>query len=493
MMSELMRNRRRGGCAFLLGLAITTALLSSNAQPTNRPAVAPRRPSIIFILADDLGYGDLGCYGQTKIKTPNIDKLAAQGMRFTDFYAGSTVCAPSRCALMTGMHTGHAIVRGNAAVALRPQDLTVAELLKQAGYHTALIGKWGLGNPNTTGVPQKKGFDDFIGYLDQTHAHDYYTDRLWRYDPPDSTKPGYNDWMEFPENRDGKKIVYMHDLFTSTALRFVQINKPDSFNNYRPFFLYLAYTIPHANNEEGKRSGNGMQVPTDAPYSDQPWPQTEKNKAAMITRLDADVGQLLDKLRQLNIEDDTIVIFTSDNGPHKEGGVDPDFFKSSGPLRGIKRDLYEGGIRVPLVVSWPSHIKPGTVNTQPFAFWDFLPTAAALAEAKVPGQIDGISMLPTLLGQPQTNQHAFLYWEFHERGFQQAVRMGDWKAVRPQAGEPVELYNLKADLGEKQNVADKNPEVVARIETWLKTARTESDLWPIKPAKAAATEKKKKE
>jgi len=271
----------------------------------------------------------------------------------------------------------------------------------------------------------------------------------------------------------------------------MQINKPDSFNNYRPFFLYLAYTIPHANNEEGKRTGNGMQVPSDIPYSGQPWPQTEKNKAAMVTRLDSQVGQLLDKLKELKIEDNTIVIFTSDNGPHKEGGVDPDFFRSSGPLRGIKRDLYEGGIRVPLIVSWPSHIKPGTVNEQPFAFWDFLPTAAAVAEAKVPGPIDGISMLPALLGQPQTNQHSFLYWEFHERGFQQAVRMGDWKAVRPQPGEPVELYNLKADLGEKQNVADKNPDVVAKVDTWLKTARTESDLWPIKPAKAAGTEKKK--
>jgi len=348
-----------------------------------------------------------------------------------------------------------------------------------------------LGNQNTTGVPWNKGFDEFVGYLDQTHAHDYYTDRLWRYDPPGPGKPGHNDWMEFPENRDGKKVVYMDDLFSSTAARFLLINKPDSFNNYRPFFLYLAYTIPHANNEEGKRSGNGMQVPTDIPYSDQPWPQVEKNKAAMITRLDAQVGQIMAVLQELKIDDNTIVIFTSDNGPHKEGGVDPNFFRSSGPLRGIKRDLYEGGIRVPLIVSWPSQIKPGTVNQQPFAFWDFLPTVAALAEAKAPGQTDGISMVPALLGQPQTNQHTFLYWEFHERGFQQAVRMADWKAVRAQAGQPLELYNLKTDLAEKQNVADKNPDVVAKIESCLKTARTESDLWPIKPAKAGAAEKKK--
>jgi arylsulfatase A-like enzyme len=490
MMSHLFRNGRRGSRAVLLGIAITAAVLPAGAQPTNRPALAPRRPSILFILADDLGYGDLGCYGQTKIKTPNIDNLAAQGMRFTDFYAGSTVCAPSRCALMTGLNMGHAFVRGNAAQALRPQDLTVAELLKQAGYHTALVGKWGLGNENTTGMPHKKGFDEFVGYLDQTHAHDYYTDRLWRYDPPSPEKPGYNDWMEFPENRGGMKALYMDDLFTRTALRFVAINKPDPFNNYRPFFLYLAYTIPHANNEEGRRSGNGMQVPSDSPYSDQPWPQPEKNKAAMITRLDNQVGQLMAKLKDLKIADNTIVVFTSDNGPHKEGGVDPNFFKSGGPLRGIKRDLYEGGVRVPLIVSWPGHIKAGSVCQQPFAFWDLLPTAAALAETKLTQPADGISMVPTLLGRPQTNQHDFLYWEFHERGFQQAVRMGDWKAVRLAPGAPLELYNLKADIGEKQNVADANPEVVAKIEAYLKTARSESDHWPIRAAKAGKKAKK---
>ena len=263
---------------------------------------------------------------------------------------------------------------------------------------------------------------------------------------------------------------------------FVGINKPDPFNNYRPFFLYLAYTIPHANNEEGQRTGNGMEVPSDIPYSDQPWPPVEKNKAAMITRLDGYVGQLLDKLKELKIDESTIVFFTSDNGPHKEGGVDPKFFQSSGPLRGIKRDLYEGGIRVPLIVRWPGKIKPGKVNDQAWAFWDFLPTAAEVADAKVPPKLDGMSMLPALLGQAQTNGHEFLYWEFHERGFQQAVRMGDWKAVRPQAGAPLELYNLSTDLGEKQNVAGQNPEVVAKIEEYLKGARTESEHWPIKPA-----------
>jgi arylsulfatase A-like enzyme len=276
----------------------------------------------------------------------------------------------------------------------------------------------------------------------------------------------------------------MDDLFTKAALNFANINKPDQFNNFRPFFLYLAYTIPHANNEEGQRTGNGMQVPSDAPYSAEPWPQTEKNKAAMITRMDADIGRLMDKLKDLKIDDNTVVFFSSDNGPHKEGGVDPKFFQSAGLLRGIKRDLYEGGIRMPLIVRWPAKIKRGMVSDRVSAFWDFLPTAAELAQVKVPEKLDGLSLLPALLGKPNTNQHDFLYWEFHERGFQQAVRMGDWKAVRPQAGKPLELYNLQTDPGEKENVAEKNPEVVAKLEAYLKTARTDSEQWPIKPAKA---------
>ena len=473
------------GHIFLLGLAGFGALSVFGAQTAALPQAPAHKPNIIFILADDLGYGDLGCYGQTKIKTPNLDKLAAQGMRFTQFYAGSTVCAPSRCALMTGLHTGHALIRGNARVPLRPEDLTVAEVLKRAGYRTALVGKWGLGNEQTTGVPQRQGFDEFIGYLDQKHAHDYYSDYLWRYDPPTAAKQGYDGRMSFLENEGGKKGLYLHDLFTTAALNFVKINKPDQFNRYRPFFLYLAYTIPHANNEEGRRSGNGMQVPSDAPYSDQPWPQPEKNKAAMITRLDTDIGRLMEQLKRLGIQDNTVVFFSSDNGPHKEGGVDPTFFQSSGPLRGIKRDLYEGGIRVPLIVCWPGRIKPGSVNDQPWAFWDFLPTAAEIAQVKLPEKesLDGRSMLSALLGQPTTNQHQFLYWEFHERGFQQAVRMGDWKAVRPAADAPLELYNLRTDPGEKENVAEKNPQTVTRIEDYLKTARTESEHWPAKPSR----------
>jgi arylsulfatase A-like enzyme len=492
MMCKLWKGWYGTGRVLLVGLATATGLFSLPAQAGDAPALAARKPSIIFILADDLGYGDLGCYGQARIKTPNLNKLAEEGMRFTSFYAGSTVCAPSRCALMTGLHTGHALIRGNAALALRPQDLTVAEVLKQAGYHTGLIGKWGLGNPSTTGVPQKKGFDEFVGYLDQVHAHDYYTDYLWRYDPPTDAKPGYDGQVQFTENRGGRKGLYVNDLFTSAALNFVRIHKPEPFDNYRPFFLYLAYTIPHANNEAGQRTGNGMEVPSDAPYSDQPWPAVEKNKAAMITRLDTYVGQLLDKLKELKIDDNTIIFFSSDNGPHKEGGVDPKFLQSAGPLRGIKRDLYEGGIRVPLIVRWPGKIKPGAVNDQPWAFWDFLPTAAEAAHAKLADKLDGISMLPALLGKPQTNHHDSLYWEFHERGFQQAARMGDWKAVRPQAGAPLELYNLSTDVGEKQNVAGQNPEVVARIEAYLKTARIESEHWPIKAANPPPAPKEQK-
>src|SRR5882672_6665891 len=450
MSSIRQLSRRTTHLLLFLWSARAIAVLGASIDSARSPA--PRMPSIIFILADDLGYGDLGCYGQTRIKTPNIDKLATEGIRFTDFYAGGTVCAPSRCALMTGLHTGHSWVRGNSDMALRPVDVTVAELLKQAGYHTGLLGKWGLGNEHTPGVPQKKGFDEFAGYLDQTHAHDYYTDRLWHFDP----KVPFDDWQYLYENQGGKRGLYIPDLLAKASLNFVRTHKPDQFNHYRPFFLYLANIIPHANNEEGRRSGNGMQVPSDAPYSSEPWLQPEKNKAAMITRLDADVGKLMDKLKELKIDQDTVVIFSSDNGPHKEGGVDPKFFQSAGPLRGIKRDLYEGGIRVPFIARWPAQIKAGQVSDFVGAFWDFMPTLAEIASAKCLTNIDGISFLPTLLGRTQTNRHEFLYWEFHERGFQQAVRMGDWKALRPQAGEPLELYNLKSDIGEKQNVADKN-------------------------------------
>ncbi|MDB6034423.1 MAG: N-acetylgalactosamine-6-sulfatase [Verrucomicrobiales bacterium] len=428
------------------------------------------KPNIIFILADDLGYGDVGCYGQTKIKTPNIDKLAEEGMRFTQCYAGTTVCAPSRACLMTGLHSGHVRIRGNAAVPLQAQDVTVAEVLKSANYHTGAVGKWGLGLAGTPGTPTRQGFEDWVGYLGQTHAHNYYPTQLYRNDT----------LFVLDKNLYGNKGQYAQDLFSQVASNYVRINK------YGSFFLYLAYTIPHANNELKQK---GMEVPSDEPYSNENWPQPEKNKAAMITRLDRDIGALMQQLKQLKIDDNTVVFFTSDNGPHKEGGVDPEFFKSSGPLRGIKRDLYEGGIRVPMIARWPGKIKAGTVSEQVWAFWDFLPTAADIAGVSVPPGNDGISMLPTLLGQKQTNQHEFLYWEFHEKGSTQAVRMGDWKAIRPEVGKPLELYHLKADIGETTNVASEHPEIVEQIERYLKTARKADPRWPLLTPKEAAEQK----
>lgn len=455
--------RRLATLALLCGASARPVAGPDPREPSQRPV--PVEPNIIFILADDLGYGDLGCYGQTKIRTPNLDRLAAEGMRFTSFYAGSTVCAPSRAALLTGRHTGHTTIRGNGTVPLRPEDVTVAEVLKRAGYTTIALGKWGLGLEGTSGIPTRQGFDEWAGYLDQTHAHDYYPTEIWRNE------------QKWPliDNSNHKQGLYSHDLFTRAAINAIRIYAD------RPFFLYLAYTIPHANTELGKKTGNGMQVPSDRPYSRETWPQPEKNKAAMITRLDADVGRILDHLKQHNLDERTVIFFSSDNGPHAAGGVDPKFFQSAGPLRGIKRDLYEGGIRVPLIVRWPGKIRAGTTNDQPWAFWDFLPTAAEIAKVQAPKDLDGISFLPTLLGKKQTNQHEFLYWEFHENGSKQAVRLGDWKAVRLAPGKPLELYNLRHDLGETKDVAAEHPDIVARIEEYLKTARTESPQWPLRP------------
>ncbi|HEX5219030.1 MAG TPA: arylsulfatase [Verrucomicrobiae bacterium] len=470
-------------------LAAWCGTLSAPGQSTNNsPPPAPRRPSIILIMADDLGYGDIGCYGQSRIKTPNIDRLAAEGIRFTDFYAGSTVCSPSRATLMLGQHTGHVKIRGNArGASLSPDDVTLASVLKNSGYRTALLGKWGLAEEGSPGVPQRVGFDEFVGYLSNVEAHNYYPDFIWRYDPPRTNHGGFDGKMAYPENGGAKKNTYVPDLLTKAALSYIKINKPDQFNRYRPFFLFLSYNIPHANNEEGRRTGNGMEVPGDAPYSDEQWSPPEKNKAAMITRMDADIGRILEQLKQSRIETNTIVIFTSDNGPHREGGVDPKFHNSSGGLRGIKRDLYEGGIRVPMIVRWPQRIKPGQVSDFPWAMWDLLPTAADMALTKPPENTDGISVYPLLIGRAQTNRHDFLYWEFHERGFQQAARMGDWKAVRPQRDEPLELYNLKTDLSEKENVAQKNPEVVAKFENYFKNARTDDPQWPMKKPEVKGT------
>ena len=446
-----------------------------------------RRPNIVFVLADDLGYGDLGCYGQQKIKTPNLDKLAADGIKFTQCYAGSTVCAPSRCALMTGLHTGHCRTRGNGGagsprgnVPLRPDDPCVAKALQAAGYATALIGKWGIGEAGSTGVPTRQGFDSFFGYLNQHHAHTYYPAFLWR----NEEKVPLPNVESATENVVEKAVAYTPDLFRDEAIKFIEANKA------RPFFLYFATTVPHANNEKTRATGEGNEVPSDAPYTNESWPQAEKNKAAMITRLDADVGQLLAKLKELGLEENTVVFFSSDNGPHKEGGNDPAFFHSSGPFRGIKRSLTDGGIRVPGIVRWAGVTKPGTVSDHVWAFWDVLPTACDLAGVPTPAGGDGVSLAPTITGRGTQKAHDFLYWEFHEGGFKQAVRHRNWKAIRPAPGQPLELYDVAADPGESKNVAAANPGVVKTIEEYLTTARTDSAEFPIRPAKAPAKTKR---
>jgi uncharacterized sulfatase len=468
--------------AALLGVACLNALVA----PAGAESPA-RKPNVVFVLADDLGYGDLGCYGQKVIQTPNLDRMAAEGMRFTDFYAGATVCAPSRCVLMTGRHTGRCTVRGNAdpqRQSLTDADVTVAEVFRDAGYATALIGKWGLGEEETPGLPNDQGFDYFFGYLNQGHAHNYYPEFLWR----------NNDRVKLRNvlRRDGKpyeergagvsiqKVDYSHDLFAAEALKYVEENQD------RPFFLYLALTIPHANNEATRLVGDGQEVPDYGIYADRDWPNPDKGQAAMITRMDADVGRLFTRLKKLGIDDDTLVIFSSDNGHHDEGGHDVDRFDPNGPLRGMKRDLYEGGIRVPTIARWPGKIAPGTVSDHVGYFGDFLATAADLAGVTPPEGIDSISFLPTLLGRKhQQKQHEYLYWEFYERGSKQAVRMGKWKAVRqPMLTGPIELYDLSSDLAEQRDVAGDHPEVVARMKAIMGEAHVPSPRWQIPAPKA---------
>lgn len=439
-------------------------------------AVAADRPNIIFILADDLGYGELGCYGQTVIRTPFIDQMAAEGMRFTDHYAGSTVCAPSRCCLMTGLHTGHAYIRGNKEVQSMGQlplpegTATLPRMLQQTGYTTALIGKWGLGGPGSSGTPNNQGFDYFFGYLCQRHAHNYYPAFLYR---NDERVPLRN--VVQSDRSDGSgvatsKVEYAYDLMEAETLEFIGANRN------RPFFLYLAVTLPHANNEAGV---NGMEVPDYGEYADKDWPQAEKGRAAMISRLDRGVGRILRRVKNLGLDENTLVFFTSDNGPHREGGSDPNFFASSGPLRGIKRDLYEGGIRVPLIARWPGRIEAGAVTDHVSAFWDFFPTLAVLSGGEASANTDGVCMAPTLLGIPRKQkQHEYLYWEFHERGSAQAVRWGQWKAVRLPSGT-LELYDLTTDPGETKDVAAHHADVVAKIRNYLAGARTESPYWPL--------------
>jgi arylsulfatase A-like enzyme len=462
-----MYKLRSWSAGWALAMVAGTALLAAACEA--RGDDKPARPNIIFILADDLGYGDLGCYGQKRIQTPHLDQLAKEGMRFTQFYAGSTVCAPSRCALMTGLHTGHCFIRGNGKDNLRPEDATVAKVLKEAGYTTGLVGKWGLGHEDSTGVPTRQGFDSFFGYLDQHHAHNYYPAFLMRDEKRVALKnevPGAGD---FGKGVATKKVEYSHDLLAAEALAFVERHKD------KPFFLYLAFTTPHANNEAGKE---GMEVPDHGFYKDKDWPAPQKGHAAMISRMDADVGRLLALLKKLGLDEKTIIFFSSDNGPHREGGNDPDFNDSNGPLRGIKRDLYEGGIRVPLLVRWPGKVPAGSTSDFVGAFWDVLPTLAGLGGAKVPSGLDGLSFVPTLLEKgAKQKQHDYLYWAFYERGGAQAVRMGNWKAVQQPLGKPIQLYDLASDLGEQKDVAGQHADVVARAQRLMDEAYTPSQRW----------------
>lgn len=461
-MKQSHRSARSAGwcrplAVWLLFITLTAGVHAQAPGPKpNRPRFrASDRPNVVLILADDLGWGATGPYGQKQIHTPNLDRLAAEGMRFTQAYAGSTVCAPSRCTLLTGKHTGHARVRSNEETPLLPEDVTLAEVLRGVGYRTAAIGKWGLGRQNTTGHPRQQGFEEFYGYLNQLEAHDYYPPILWR---NETASP-------MAGNADGGRRVYAPDeliLAATNTIRLFQI---------QPFFLYFAPTLPHANNERGT---NGMDISSAGEYAKKPWPQPERNKAAMISRLDADVGRLLDTLKFYKLESDTIVLFTSDNGPHVEGGCSTNYFQDAGPLRGLKRDLYEGGIRVPLIVRWPGVIPAGKVSDRPVAFWDLLPTLAELTRATVPSGLDGHSFAPTLRGQSQTHQHEHFYWEFHEGGYRQAVRMGDWKAVRLDAGKPLELYDLATDVSETHDVAATHPEIREQCEVILKAA---ADPW----------------
>ena len=438
--------------------ALFLALTSCSKKNTS--VEKPGKPNIIYILADDMGVHDLGCYGQQLIKTPNIDKMASEGVLFTQHYAGSTVCAPSRGSLMTGLHTGHAYIKGNFAMEsegnlpLTPETVTVAELLKSAGYKTGIMGKWGLGGPNDFGHPNNQGFEYSYCYLDQRLAHNYYPDHLWK-----------NDEKILLNNQ------YSHDIFTSEALMFIKRNRDN------PFFLYLPFTIPHAK----------FQVPDDSPYSNEGWTTNQKNYAAMITRMDKDIGRIFSLLDSLEINENTIVFFASDNGGVK--GMS-DFFASNGQLRGYKTGIYEGGIRAPLIARWPGKIIQGSKSAHISAFWDMMPTFCEIAGIASPKNIDGISFLPALLNQSQ-KEHEFLVWEYFHYNYgwkpgsekprnylkSQAVRMGNWKGLRVNQNSPIELYDLSKDKSEQDNVAEQFPEVVEKIQQVMDDEHTDSEFF----------------
>lgn len=448
---------------------------------------ANQQPNIVFILADDLGYGDLGVYGQQLIKTPHIDRLARQGMRFTEFYAGTSVCAPSRSSLLTGQHTGHTYIRGNKEIEPEGQEpladsvQSYAQLLQEAGYVTGAFGKWGLGMVGTSGAPDKKGFDRFFGYNCQRQSHRYYPTHLWD-----------NDKKVILEGNDlAHKVHYAPKLIQQKTLQFIEEHQKE------PFFLFIPTVLPHAELQgpedeyykmyensfeehpyKGNDYGSGATV---AGYAGVEKPRA--TFAAMVSRMDAYVGEVLAKLDELGLTENTIIILSSDNGAHREGGADPVFFNSSGGLRGFKRDLYEGGIKTPFIVRWSEKVKAGTESAFIGAFWDVMPTLLDIAGAPKPHYTDGISFLPTLMGEAAQQEHAYLYWEFHEDGGRQAIRMGNWKGVRLQAaknpGGAIELYNLLDDPKEEQDVAEDHPVIVRRISAYMEEAHRPSSLFPF--------------
>lgn len=451
----------------LLLLLLSPACLLLDAADLHAADAAKRPPNIVYILADDLGYGDLGCYGQEKIRTPRIDAMAGAGMRFTSHYAGAPLCAPSRCTLMTGLHTGHARIRENSKLPLAPEDTTLAQVLQQAGYATGAFGKWGLGLDDTTGAPAKKGFDHFLGYTNQSLAHFYYPESIIRDGQP----------LELPGNRNGKRETYSHDLLTAGALEFIRENQQ------RPFFLYVPYTIPHAEvlvPEDSLAEYRGKWPETPYPgghYAAQPEPRAAR--AGMITRMDRDVGQILDLLDKLHLSENTLVIFTSDNGPVTAGGQDIKFFNSAGPLRGTKFTLWDGGIRVPMIARWLGKIEKGTTSDFPSAFWDMFPTFCEVAALPAPQGLDGVSMLPVLQGKSTPEKRPPLYFEYHGS---QAVRDGDWKALRLSQKAPLQLFNLTKDIGETTDLAAAHPDVLARLESLIKSEHVDSPDFPLTPA-----------
>ncbi len=436
-------------------------------------AAAADQPNIIYILVDDLGQHDLSCLGQQHWQTPRLDQMAQQGMHFTQAYSGSTVCAPSRATLLTGQHTGHVWQRGNGKVQFRrdPEDITIASRLKNLGYHTAMIGKSGLGcNSEDATLPNDKGFDHYFGFLAHSAAHRNYPTMLYR----------NGEKIQLPGNQGMTGDTYANALFVEDAIQWISDNKQG------PFFLHLSLTPPHADLTVPHKymasfRGKFEETPnTKGGYYHQPEPRAAY--AGMVAFIDESVGRVLDHLKELDIDKNTLVIFASDNGPHFEGGADPEFFNSNGPLRGGKRDLYEGGIRTAQIAWWPGTVPAGTQSDLVTAFWDFVPTALDLAGAEAPTGLDGISIAPTLLGRDELQQeHEYLYWEFYERGGKQAVRIGDWKAVRLNVGTnrnaPIELYHLPTDPGEAQDVAADHPALVDRMSHAMKAAHTPSPIF----------------